>query len=283
MPTNHLHGWKVFFTGQGVGAGCRCLARSNRVETKRRSVRRPSPPFRAPTAPSREAAIMADISLPGDTGAFMDYSLEDARELRGGGDSSGRGGGGEEESLRKLRTAQSRARKKARARSKSVRKQVCVCGYHPRNPLSFFCFLFLFRSLGVGRGLRISSGPSGLSHFGERGIMSVSVCVCSCRCFLFFFLGPSLGSPTNEFFMSSQQDARGVFVLLGSCRERATGNNRNRCRRHRQTPHTRSLEPDPPFGQSSRPNSDDHGDGMGVSTTCLALFASLCCRREHPP
>ena len=70
---------------------------------------------------------MADISLPGDTGAFMDYSLEDARELRGSGASSGGDGtgpAGEGGSLRKLRSAQSKARKKARAQSKSLRKQV---------------------------------------------------------------------------------------------------------------------------------------------------------------
>lgn len=68
---------------------------------------------------------MADISLPGDTGAFMDYDLEDSRELREGGPGSigsGEGEGGNR--LRKLRSEQSRARKKARAHSKSLRKQV---------------------------------------------------------------------------------------------------------------------------------------------------------------
>lgn len=76
---------------------------------------------------------MADISLPGDTGAFMDYDLEDSRELRGGGASSGEDGAEaaarpaeEGDSLRKLRSAQSKARKKARAHSKSLRKQVCL-------------------------------------------------------------------------------------------------------------------------------------------------------------
>lgn len=66
----------------------------------------------------REAAIMADISLPGDTGAFMDYDREDPRDAR----EAGGGGGGD--SLRKLRSQQSNARKKARAHSKSLRRQV---------------------------------------------------------------------------------------------------------------------------------------------------------------
>lgn len=67
---------------------------------------------------------MADISLPGDTGAFMDYDLEDSRELREG--VSGGGDGVEERqggSLRKLRKEQAKARKKARSQSKSLRKQ----------------------------------------------------------------------------------------------------------------------------------------------------------------
>lgn len=67
---------------------------------------------------------MADISLPGDTGAFMNYDLEDSRELRegvsgGGGEAAERQGG----SLRKLRKEQAKARKKARSQSKSLRKQ----------------------------------------------------------------------------------------------------------------------------------------------------------------
>ncbi|CAN0072266.1 unnamed protein product [Scytosiphon promiscuus] len=82
-------------------------------------------PLKRIMAPMREVAIMADISLPGDTGAFMDYDLEDSRDLREGGSvdtGEGRREGGN--SLRKLRSEQSRARKKARAQSKSLRKQV---------------------------------------------------------------------------------------------------------------------------------------------------------------
>lgn len=63
----------------------------------------------------REAAIMADVSLPGDTGAFMDYTTEDSRGERQGGDG---------ESLRKLRTQQAKARKKSRAQAKSQKRQV---------------------------------------------------------------------------------------------------------------------------------------------------------------
>eukprot|EP00752_Nemacystus_decipiens_P005820 g5262.t1 len=81
-------------------------------------------PLKRIMAPMREVAIMADVSLPGDTGAFMDYSLEDSRELRASSGGGGAEAGGERESLRKLRSAQSKARKKARAQSKSVRRQV---------------------------------------------------------------------------------------------------------------------------------------------------------------
>lgn len=63
---------------------------------------------------------MADVSLPGETGAFMDYDAEDPRSARGGGVSAD----GEGDSLRKLRSQQSKARKRARAQSKSIRKQV---------------------------------------------------------------------------------------------------------------------------------------------------------------
>eukprot|EP00904_Undaria_pinnatifida_P008545 jgi/Undpi1/4820/HiC_scaffold_19.g08173.m1 len=79
-------------------------------------------PLKRVMAPIREAAIMADVSLPGETGAFMDYDAEDPRSAREGGgygDSDSEG-----DSLRKLRSQQSNARKKARAQSKSIRKQV---------------------------------------------------------------------------------------------------------------------------------------------------------------
>ncbi|CAM9960422.1 unnamed protein product [Pylaiella littoralis] len=87
-------------------------------------------PLKRIMAPMREAAIMADVSLPGDTGAFMDYDLEDTREFRDGGATSwgeagtAEGADGEGASLRKLRNAQSKAKKKARVHSKSLRKQV---------------------------------------------------------------------------------------------------------------------------------------------------------------
>ncbi|CAM9340575.1 unnamed protein product [Ectocarpus sp. 6 AP-2014] len=86
-------------------------------------------PLKRVMAPMREVAIMADISLPGDTGAFMDYDLEDSRELRegvssGGGEAAERQGG----SLRKLRKEQAKARKKARSQSKSLRKQARLGG-----------------------------------------------------------------------------------------------------------------------------------------------------------
>lgn len=69
---------------------------------------------------------MADVSLPGETGAFMDYDAEDPRSAREGGgygDSDSEG-----DSLRKLRSQQSNARKKARAQSKSIRKQASWWG-----------------------------------------------------------------------------------------------------------------------------------------------------------
>lgn len=59
---------------------------------------------------------MADISLPGDTGAFMDYDTEDPREEREGGNLN----------LRKLRTQQSKARRKSRELAKSSKKQVAI-------------------------------------------------------------------------------------------------------------------------------------------------------------
>lgn len=72
--------------------------------------------FAAGFSMGREAAIMADISLPGDTGAFMDYDAEDPREEREGGNLS----------LRELRTQQSKARKKSREQAKSAKKQVAL-------------------------------------------------------------------------------------------------------------------------------------------------------------
>lgn len=62
----------------------------------------------------REAAIMADVSLPGDTGAFMDGISTSARD----------GGEGGESNLRRLRTQQAKARRKSKDRAKNSKRQV---------------------------------------------------------------------------------------------------------------------------------------------------------------
>lgn len=62
---------------------------------------------------------MADVSLPGDTGALMVYDAEDPREEREGGNPN----------LRTLRKQQSKARKKSRELATSSRAQVDVTSH----------------------------------------------------------------------------------------------------------------------------------------------------------
>lgn len=68
---------------------------------------------------------MADVSLPGDTGAFMqmDYEMEDARAVRSGDEPTASRQEGAA-SLRKMRSQQSKAKKKARETAKAAKKQV---------------------------------------------------------------------------------------------------------------------------------------------------------------
>lgn len=57
---------------------------------------------------------MADVSLPGDTGAFMDDTMVDPRDLREGA----------QQSLRKMRTLQAKTRKRSKERTKAAKQQV---------------------------------------------------------------------------------------------------------------------------------------------------------------
>lgn len=67
---------------------------------------------------------MADVSLPGDTGAFT-MDLEEARH-EDFDEVVGVDGGEQKRNLRRLRNEQSKSRRSARDRSRAVRRQVCV-------------------------------------------------------------------------------------------------------------------------------------------------------------
>ncbi|CAN0175318.1 unnamed protein product [Ascophyllum nodosum] len=93
-------------------------------------------PLKRVMKPIREVAIMADVSLPGETGAFLmddavydddDDNVEARRPpaaRQAGFDLDSGVGEEQKQKLRKLRSEQSKARKSARERSKAIRRQV---------------------------------------------------------------------------------------------------------------------------------------------------------------
>lgn len=67
---------------------------------------------------------MADVSLPGDTGAFT-MDLEESHH-EGFDEIEDIDEEGQRQNLRRLRDEQSKSRRSARDRSRAVRRQVCV-------------------------------------------------------------------------------------------------------------------------------------------------------------